>query len=114
MGVARRREAVRTEDTAAVAERLRPYVDSTEAPCDAPPHAESGSAPPVLDELMERATTLLAVMPPHQRRATIEELVCPRNPERARMALDALIEGAFVVVDEMGFLRRLRRYERAA
>jgi hypothetical protein len=43
-------------------------------------------------------------MPPHQRRATIGDLVCPNDPERGQRAIDALIEGAFVAEDERGCL----------
>ena len=62
----------------------------------------------MLDDLMERAAMLIAVMPPRQRRATIEELVCPHDPERGRGAVDALIEGAFAAEDERGCLHLLR------
>ena len=58
------------------------------------------------DDLVERAATLLLVMPRNQRRKTIEELISPNDGERARRAVDALIESAFAFEDEAGFLRR--------
>jgi hypothetical protein len=105
--VARVREAAR-EDTADVANRLRPYIDTPHSLGDAAPALPTYQAvSPVLDELGERAVTFLAVMPPRQRRATIEGLVSPNDPERGRRAVDALIEGAFVAEDERGCLRLL-------
>jgi hypothetical protein len=58
-------------------------------------------------ELVERATTLLAVMPGNQRRETIEELISPHDLERGRRAVDALIEVAYATVDDKGRLRRV-------
>ena len=57
-------------------------------------------------ELVERAATLLAVMPRNQLRATIEDLLAPHDRERGRRAVDALIDAAFAIEDETGHLRR--------
>jgi hypothetical protein len=58
-------------------------------------------------ELVERAATLLAVMPRNQLRATIEDLLSPNDRERGRRAVDALIDKAFAIEDETGHLRRI-------
>jgi hypothetical protein len=58
-------------------------------------------------ELVERAATLLQLMPGNQRRQTIEDLVCPNDWERGQRAVDALIDSAFAAEDEYGRLRRL-------
>ena len=58
-------------------------------------------------ELIERAATLLAVMPRNQLRETIEDLLSPNDHERGRRAVDALIERAFAIEDETGHLRRV-------
>ncbi|HET8969095.1 MAG TPA: hypothetical protein VFN06_06680 [Gaiellaceae bacterium] len=58
-------------------------------------------------ELVERAATLLSVMPRNQLRKTIESLLSPHDLERGRQAVDALIDAAFAVEDETGHLRRL-------
>jgi hypothetical protein len=57
-------------------------------------------------ELVERAATLLSVMPRNQLRATIEQLVSPNDLERARRAIDSLIDSAFAIEDETGHIRR--------
>jgi hypothetical protein len=88
-----------------VAKRLEPYLDTLYPKDDG---GSNGHAQPMLDELGERVVTFLAVMPPHQRRATIEGLVCPHDPELGRRTVDSLIEGAFVAEDERGCLRLLR------
>ena len=90
------REIARDEDMA-VASRLEPYVGQ--------PYSDQALG--MLDDLSERAATLVAVMPPRQHRTTIERLVCPHDPERGRRVIDVLIEGAFVAEDEKGRLRRL-------
>ena len=97
----RKQEAARVEEFVQVAERLRPYVGA----------ADDGNGfavpdPPILDELMQRAVTLLTVMPRHQRRETIENLLSPYDPDRGRRAVDALLDADLVTVDEAGFLRR--------
>jgi hypothetical protein len=56
-------------------------------------------------ELVERAATLLAVMPRNQLRKTIEDLLSPNDLERGRKAVDALIDAAFAVEDETGHVR---------
>ena len=58
-------------------------------------------------DLVERAATLLAVMPRNQLRRTIEDLLSPHDEERGRRAVDALIDRAFAVEDETGHLRRI-------
>jgi hypothetical protein len=102
------REATRSEDVAEVAKRLRPYIDTRQSRGGGSPVPDARQASPMLDEVQERAATILAVMPPRQHRVTIEDLVCPDDPERGRQAVDALIEGAFVAEDERGCLRLLR------
>jgi hypothetical protein len=61
---------------------------------------------PTEDELVERAATLLHVMP-CQRRETLEDLLSPHDPERGRRAVDALINAALAVEDHAGRLRAL-------
>lgn len=56
-------------------------------------------------ELVERAATLLRVLPGVPRRDTIEHLLAADDPYRARRAVDALIETAFAAEDEAGRLR---------
>jgi hypothetical protein len=58
-------------------------------------------------ELVERAATLLTVMPRNQLRTTIEDLLSPHDLERGRRAVDALIDAAFAIEDETGHLRRI-------
>jgi hypothetical protein len=58
-------------------------------------------------ELVERAATLLAVMPRNQLRETIEDLLAPHDREKGRRAVDALIDAAFAIEDETGHLRRI-------
>lgn len=95
------RKAARSDEDVGVASRLEAYLGT--APSEQP------QCPPALDEVMERAVTFVAAMPPFQRRATIEELAAPHDPERGRQALDALIESAYVAEDDLGCLRLLRR-----
>jgi hypothetical protein len=80
-----------------VVERLAPYdvalVEGVGCP-DAPD-----------DELVERAATLLQLMPRNQRRETIEDLVCPHDQQRGREAVEALIDAAFATEDVTGRLR---------
>jgi hypothetical protein len=57
-------------------------------------------------ELVERAATLLAIMPRNQLRATVENLLSPDDHERGRRAVDALIDAAFAVEDETGRIRK--------
>ena len=82
---------------AGVAERLGAY-QGADVSVDSDDEAEP--------ELVERAATLLAVMPRNQLRATIEDLLSPHDRERGRRAVDALIDAAFAVEDETGHLRR--------
>jgi hypothetical protein len=66
------------------------------------------SCPSAADrELVERAATLLQLMPGNQRRQTIEDLVAPNDWVRGQRAVDALIDSAFAAEDEYGRLRRL-------
>lgn len=80
-----------------VAERLARYEASK-----VPDVSESEEAD---SELVERAATLLAVMPRNQLRKTIEDLLSPNDLERGRKAVDALIDAAFAVEDETGHVR---------
>jgi hypothetical protein len=105
--MARVREAARSEDVADVRMRLGPYLDTSPRGADAPEH-NGHEASPALDELTERAVTFVTVMPPRQRRATIEELVCPHDLERGRRAVETLIECSYLAEDERGCLRLLR------
>lgn len=83
---------------AGVASRLDAYETSDVSVSS---HAE------VEPELVERAATLLAVMPRNQLRKTIEDLLSPHDGERGRRAVDALIDAAFAIEDETGHLRRV-------
>ena len=80
-----------------VAERLALYEASK-----VPDVSENGE---VDGELVERAATLLAVMPRNQLRKTIEQLLSPNDLERGRKAIDALIDAAFAIEDETGHVR---------
>ena len=82
-----------------VAERLTPYETSK-----VPDLAEEEA---VDAELVERAATLLTVMPRNQLRKTIESLLSPHDLERGRLAVDALIDAAFAAEDDAGHLRRI-------
>jgi hypothetical protein len=98
VGVRRRSSAKDQFEVSGVAERLSAYdiaVPDVEA---------SGSED---SQLVDRAATLLAVMPCNQHRHTIEELVSPHDPERGRRAVDALIAAAVATEDDAGHLRRL-------
>jgi hypothetical protein len=81
-----------------VVERLTPYEAArVEVP-------EEDVADP---QLVERAATLLAVMPRNQLRSTVERLLSPDDLEKGRRAIDALIDAAFAIEDETGHLRRV-------
>jgi hypothetical protein len=95
------RKPARSDEDVGVASRLEAYLGGLSSTLP--------ESPPVLDEVMERAVTFVAAMPPFQRRATIERLAAPHDPDRGRQALDALIERAFVAEDDRGCLRLLRR-----
>ena len=82
-----------------VAERLTLYETSKP-----PDMTEDETVDP---ELLERAATLLTVMPRNQLRKTIESLLAPHDLERGRQAVDALIDAAFAIEDETGHLRRI-------
>jgi hypothetical protein len=71
------------------------------------PEASVDSAREAEPELVERAATLLAVMPRNQLRETIEDLLSPHDRERGRRAVDALIDAAIAIEDETGHLRRI-------
>ena len=83
-----------------VAERLTPY-----ATAELPDLGEEDAAAD--PELVERAATLLTVMPRNQLRKTIESLLSPNDLERGRQAVDALIDAAFAAEDDAGHLRRI-------
>jgi hypothetical protein len=82
-----------------VAERLTPYETATLPDI---PEEEAADT-----ELVERAATLLSVMPRNQLRKTIESLLSPHDLEKGRQAVDALIDAAFAAEDETGHLRRI-------
>jgi hypothetical protein len=103
----RRKRKKQDEEYVQVAERLRPFVEAA-ANDEATAWSNGAPAPELLDELMERARTLLAFMPRNQQRRTIEDLISPYDKTRGRDAIDALIAADFVAEDEAGRLRRLR------
>jgi hypothetical protein len=98
-GALRRRARDTQEYEIDVAQRLAPYRVS-----DLPVVSELEA---VEDELVEKAATLLLVMPSNQRRETIQELLSPNDPDRGRRAVDALIDAAFAAEDQAGRLRRI-------
>ena len=81
-----------------VAERLAPYELSRFEPPSAPEKFDS--------DLVDRAFTLLKVMPLNQHRETVANLISPNDPPRGRRAVDALIESALVTEDEHGHLHK--------
>jgi hypothetical protein len=81
-----------------VAERLARYELSRFKPVS--------DAEEVDSDLVEKAVTLLKVMPLNQHRQTVENLVSPNDPQRGRRALDALIDAALVTEDERGHLHQ--------
>jgi len=105
--VTREREATRDTGAATVATRLQLYAALPTSGAADVPVSGAGQAPTEAEDLLERATTLLAIMPPRPRRATIEELVCPNDPDRGRRAVEALIERSLAAEDERGCLRLL-------
>ena len=71
-------------------------------------HPEETSYPEAPEQdLVDKAATLLLIMPPHQPRKTIAELVAPHDPDRGDRAVAALIEADFAAEDAAGRLRRL-------
>jgi hypothetical protein len=94
----RRRQEAEEFRVTGVAERLAAYETSD---VDVVGHGEVADP-----ELVERAATLLAVMPRNQLRATIEGLLSPNDHERGRRAVDALIDAAFAIEDETGHIRK--------
>jgi hypothetical protein len=94
----RRRASTEDLRITGVVDRLTPYETGD---VEAPPHAADDP------ELVERAATLLTVMPRNQLRATIEHLLSPHDHERGRRAVDALIDAAFAIEDETGHIRRV-------
>jgi len=82
-----------------VAERLTPYGTS-----ELPDMPDEDT---VDTELVERAATLLTVMPRNQLRSTIESLLSPHDREKGRKAIDALIDAAFAAEDDAGHVRRI-------
>jgi hypothetical protein len=95
--VGRRHEGDREFQATGIAERLGDYRTS---------HIPSLDHDSADEELIERAATLLSVMPRNQLRATIEQLLSPDDLARGRRAVDALIDAAFAIEDETGHLRR--------
>ena len=98
----RRREDTDQFRVTGVAERLAAY-EAWEPEAVAEDDESAGADP----ELVERAATLLAVMPRNQLRATIESLLSPHDRERGRRAVDALIDAAFAIEDETGHIRKV-------
>lgn len=97
------------DDSVYVTERLEPYaLGSAEDLEEVPAPAFPGADAEVLDELMQRAVLLLAVMPRNQTREAIEGIISPHDRRRGGRAIDLLIESGYVAVDEAGRLRRLR------
>ena len=94
----RRRQEAEEFRVTRVAQRLAAYETSE---IDVVAHGEVAD-----QELVERAATLLAVMPRNQLRATIEGLLSPNDHERGRRAVDALIDAAFAIEDETGHIRK--------
>ena len=94
----RRRQEAEEFRVTGVAQRLAAYETSE---VDVVAHGEVADP-----ELVERAATLLAVMPRNQLRATIEGLLSPNDHERGRRAVDALIDAAFAIEDETGHIRK--------
>jgi hypothetical protein len=82
-----------------VAERLLPYAVREREPV--------GNGAPDDDELVEKAVTLLTVMPRNQRREIVEGLLSPNDPQRGRRAVDALIAASLATEDERGRLHRI-------
>ena len=64
------------------------------------PYETAGQPAADVDELVERALTLLMVMPANQKRETVEDLLSPTDRDKGRRAVDALIESAFAAEDE--------------
>ena len=95
----RRSKAADQFEVTDVAERLAPYNIPY---LPVVPEPEEGD-----EDLVEKAVTLLSVMPRNQRRETIEGLLSPNDPERGRRAVDALIDAAFAAEDTTGRLRRI-------
>ena len=81
-----------------VAERLAPYELSRFKP--------RSDAEGVDSDLVEKAVTLLKIMPLNQHRETVESLVSPDDPQQGRRAVDALIDAALVTEDEQGHLHQ--------
>lgn len=97
-GMRVRRRQEEEFEVVGIADRMTPYEAATV------PEVESQQAD---EDLVERAATLLAVMPRNQLRATIENLLSPHDRERGRKAVDALIDAAFAIEDETGHLRKI-------
>ena len=93
-----RAQEVEQFEVSGVAERLAPYELSRFKP----PSETEG----VDSDLVEKAVTLLKVMPLNQHRETVEGLLSPSDPQRGRRAVDALIDAALVTVDERGHLHQ--------
>ena len=102
----RRKQKTQNEEYVHVVERLRPFVEANAY--DGTAGSKDAEPTELLDELMERARTLLTFMPRNQQRHTIEDLISPYDKARGRDAIDALIAADFVAEDEAGRLRRLR------
>jgi hypothetical protein len=82
-----------------VADRLSAYELSRPEPVG---HDEETD-----DELVEKAVTLLRLMPRNQPREKVEDLLSPNDPAKGRRAVDAVIEAALATVDARGRLQRI-------
>ena len=98
--MSRRLQAADTFEVTDVARRLAPYETDTR-----PEPAQLQDAD--VRALVERAATLLMVMPANQKRETVEDLLSPNDRDKGRRAVDALIESAFAAEDDAGRLRRI-------
>ena len=98
--MSRRLHAPDAFDVTDVAQRLAPYET------DARPEPQVQQDAETL-ALVERAATLLMVMPANQKRETVEDLLSPNDRDKGRRAVDALIESAFAAEDDAGRLRRM-------
>jgi len=94
----RRSRKVDEFEVRGVADRLRAYEVASSPPLELADGVEA--------ELLERAVTLLTLIPRNQPRARVEKLLSPKDPELGRRAIDALIDAALVTQDERGRLRR--------
>ena len=92
----RRSRKVEEFEVRGVADRLSAYGSQPEP---------AGHYDETDDDLLEKAVTLLRFMPRNQPRETVEDLLSPNDPQKGRLAVDALIEAALATVDAQGRLQ---------